>query len=162
MIYTHGALGRSHREAQIHRRGVYSSSQQHLSTPPLTLPVAPAAAAAVPHHTRGLLTSSLSRETYLQILPDMRCCISLLHSSKKDIQVIGNTCSCFIPGKGVSLPGILLHLPMFSWYILHFLFNRIISLLKFSRKAREGLFSPVMACKHHLKELNGAASMACK
>lgn len=57
-----------------------------------------------------------------QILPEMICYISLLELSntKKDRQEVSSKCHCFILARGVSLPQILLDLPMFSWYVLHF------------------------------------------
>lgn len=160
MIHTHGALERSHREAWIHGRDVYSSSSisPHHPSPCLwrsllLLYLTTVTAPSSPQSEHGSVPA---------ILPEMRCCASLLHSSKKDTQVVGNKCSGFIPAKGVALSQILLHLLICSWYILYFFFNKIFLSHKFSKKAREQLSSTVMTYKHHLEELSGAASTTGK
>lgn len=135
--------------------------QQHLSTPPLTLSMPPIAV-VVPHHSRGLLiliSAVWFHRSYLKWDPS-----SLYSTAVKKIHilVVGNKYICFIPAKGDALPQTVLHLPMFSWYILYFFFNKIFFSLKFSKKAREGWPSTVMVCKHHLKDLSGAASTTWK
>lgn len=164
MIYTHGALERS--------TGV---TERHGFTGGVSTAAAAASLHTTPHPAYGThcccCTSlqswpphppCLSREMYLQILPEMTCCTSLLHSSKKGTQVVGSKCSGFIPAKGVALLQILLHLPIFSQYILYFFFNKFFFSHKFSKKARERLPSTVMAYKYHLEELSRAASTTRK
>lgn len=59
--------------------------------------------------------------------PEMRSCISLLglNNTKKDAQEVSSKCNHFILASRAALPQILLDLPMFSWYVLHF--SQIIS-----------------------------------